>query len=81
VANRIARFDEVKTLYLMSGTYDLMVIIDGASLRDISTFVSRKLSTVEGVLGTTTHFILKKYKEHGVCFARDERDERLQVSP
>jgi DNA-binding Lrp family transcriptional regulator len=81
VARRIARFDEVKTMYLMSGAYDLMVILEGSSLREVSQFVARKLSTVEGVLGTATHFILKSYKDLGVCFESDEQDERLKVSP
>ncbi len=81
VANRIARFDEVRTMYLMSGTYDLLVILDGSSIREVSQFVARKLSPIEGVLGTTTHFILKRYKDRGVCFEQEESDTRLKVTP
>jgi len=81
VASRIARFDEVKTMYLMSGAYDLMVILDGSSIKEVSEFVARKLSTIDGVLGTTTHFILKRYKDRGVYFEQDEYDNRLKVTP
>lgn len=81
VACRIARFEEVKTMYLMSGAYDLMVILDGANIKEVSQFVTSKLSTIEGVLGTTTHFILKKYKDQGVYFEQEEYDNRLKVTP
>jgi len=82
VAERIYRFDEVKAVYLMAGSYDLTVIIEGRSLKEISFFVSEKLSPLESVLSTATHFVLKKYKDHGVIFnERNENDERMIVSP
>ena len=81
ISARIARFDEVRTMYLVSGTYDLLAIVDGGSIREISEFVARKLSPIEGVLGTTTHFMLKKYKDQGVCLAGDQVDNRLKVTP
>ena len=82
IAERICRFDEVKAVYLMSGAYDLAVIIDGKSLNEISDFVSDKLSTLESVLSTATHFVLRKYKDYGIIFneLRDE-DERMIVTP
>ena len=82
IAGRIARFDEVKAVYLMSGGYDLSVIIEGKSLKDIAHFVSDKLSPLESVLSTATHFVLKKYKDHGVIFnERSGGDERMIISP
>jgi DNA-binding Lrp family transcriptional regulator len=82
IAERIYRFDEVKAVYLMSGGYDLSVIIEGKSLKDISFFVTEKLSPLESVLSTATHLVLKKYKEHGAIFdERDDGDERMILSP
>ena len=82
VAERICRFDEVKAVYLMSGGFDLAVIIAGKTLKDIALFVSEKLSPLESVLSTATHFVLKKYKDHGVFFSEDGGgDERMIVSP
>ena len=81
VAERIGRFPEVKTLHLMSGTYDLAVFIDGKSMRDVSNFVATKLATIDGVVSTTTHFVLKTYKQDGVIVEDDEDDRRLVVSP
>jgi len=82
IAERIYRFDEVKAVYLMSGGYDLAVIIEGKSLKEISHFVTDKLSPLESVLSTATHFVLKKYKDHGVIFnERGDNDERMIVSP
>ena len=82
VAERIARFDEVKAVYLMSGGYDLAVIILGKTLKDIAFFVSDKLSPLEFVLSTATHFVLKKYKDHGVLFGGEGGgDGRMIVSP
>ncbi|ADU31624.1 Lrp/AsnC family transcriptional regulator [Evansella cellulosilytica] len=81
VAERIYRFKEVKALYLMSGTYDLSVVIEGKSMSEIARFVSDKLSTLESVLSTTTHFQLKKYKHDGVVFEDREDDHRIVVSP
>ena len=81
VAERIYRFEEVQTMYLMSGSYDLMVVLEGSSMRQIALFVSQKLSTLDGVLSTATHFILKKYKDNGVCFEAEHEDDRLKVTP
>jgi len=80
IARRIYRFEEVRSVYLMSGAYDLMVLIDGRSMREVAYFVAERLSTIEGVLSTATHFILKKYKDDGVML-EDEEDERLVVTP
>jgi DNA-binding Lrp family transcriptional regulator len=81
LAARIARFDEVQSCYLMSGAYDLLVVIEGSTLQDVSRFISEKLSTIKGVLSTATHFRLKSYKENGVEFTREARPERLAVTP
>lgn len=81
IAERIYRFDEVRTVYLMSGSFDLMVIIEGKSLKDVANFVSTRLSTIEGVTQTRSHFILKPYKKDGVIINDEERDRRLVVSP
>ena len=82
IAERIGRFDEVKSLYLMSGGFDLAIIVEGRSLKDIAAFVSDKLSPLESVLSTATHFVLKKYKDHGIVFdEQDCSDERMIVSP
>lgn len=81
IAERIYRFPEVRSLYLMSGAYDLMVMIEGKDLKEVSQFVSNKLSTIEGVLSTTTHFMLKMYKESGVILEDKEEDRRLVISP
>ncbi|WP_368503433.1 Lrp/AsnC family transcriptional regulator [Alkalihalophilus sp. As8PL] len=81
VAERIYRFPEVKALYLMSGAYDLSVVIEGQTMSEIARFVSEKLSTVESVLSTTTHFQLKKYKHDGVVFGEGEADRRIVVTP
>ncbi len=81
VAKRIHRFPEVTSLYLMSGAYDLQVVLDGKSLQEVSQFVSEKLSTLDSVISTTTHFRLKTYKHDGVLFSQDDDDKRLKVSP
>jgi len=82
IAERIYRFDEVKAVYLMSGGYDLTVIMEGRSLKDIAAFVSDKLSPLESVLSTATHFVLKKYKDHGIALEKkSSKDERMIVSP
>ncbi len=80
IARRIYRFDEVKSVYLMSGGYDLMVLIEGKSLKQVAFFVAKSLSTIEGVLSTATHFVLKKYKDDGVILD-EEPDERLIFTP
>jgi DNA-binding Lrp family transcriptional regulator len=82
IAERIYRFDEVQSVYLMSGGYDIMVLVDGKSMKDIAYFVSYKLSTLESVHSVATHFVLKKYMEHGVVIDGEAADdERLIVSP
>ena len=80
IARRIYQFDEVNSVYLMSGGYDLMVLCSGLGMREVALFVAEKLSTIEGVLSTATHFVLKKYKDNGVIYDED-RDKRLVVSP
>ncbi|MBO5560825.1 MAG: Lrp/AsnC family transcriptional regulator [Firmicutes bacterium] len=82
IARRIYGFPEVKSVFLMSGGYDILVMIEGKSLRDVSLFISTKLAALDSVLSTATHFVLKRYKEHGIIFDRpDETDERMIVSP
>lgn len=81
LAMRIARFDQVTSCYLASGGYDLMVVVEGGDLREVARFVSEKLSTLDGVLSTATHFRLKTYKENGFIFEREAASERLAVSP
>lgn len=76
IADRIYRFPQVRSLYLMSGGYDLKVIIEGDNLRDVAMFVSEKLSTLDGVRSTKTSFILKKYKENDIVYVEDEMDRR-----
>ena len=81
-AERIARFDEVESCYLMSGGYDLLVFVKGPSLQKVAAFVSEKLSTIEGVLSTSTHFMLRCYKEHGFLLAGEETPSaRINVAP
>ncbi len=81
VAERIQRYPEVRSVYLISGGYDLMVILEGKSLREVSAFVSDKLSTLEQVLSTATHFILRKYKDHGTMLTQKKEDEREMITP
>ena len=81
IAERIYNFSEVNAVYLISGGYDLMVILEGKSLKAVSQFVSDKLSTMDSVLSTATHFILKKYKDHGTIFDKKTKDERMLVTP
>jgi DNA-binding Lrp family transcriptional regulator len=81
IAERIYKYPEVNTVYLMSGGYDLMVILEGKTLQDVASFVTSKLSTLDTVIGTTTHFILKKYKDHGTIMAKKEEDRREIVTP
>jgi DNA-binding Lrp family transcriptional regulator len=81
LAERIAKYSEVHSCYLMSGGYDLLVIVEGNSLRQVASFVSEKLATISGVLSTATHFLLKPYKEQGVLMVREHNDERLAVAP
>ena len=81
IADRIARFPEVVSMYLMSGNSDLMLFVEGENIRNVATFVSEKLATIPGVTGTSTHFTLKTYKHRGVIMGGEEEHERLKVSP
>jgi len=81
LAERISKYNEVKSCYLMSGGYDVLVIIDGNSLHEVASFVAEKLATIQGVTSTATHFLLKRYKENGVMIGGAEEVERLAVSP
>ena len=81
VARRIYRFDEVKSVYLMSGSYDLLVLVEAPTLKELAAFVSAKLSPLEMVTGTATSFVLKRYKEEGIVFEEEGADRRLVVSP
>ena len=81
IAKIIAQYDEVDTVQLMSGSFDLAVTIRGTKLRDVAMFVSDRLATLDGVLSTTTHFLLQRYKEKGINFAGEDADERSLVSP
>ena len=76
VAERIYQYDEVESVYLMSGAFDLTVIISGRTLREVAEFVGQRLATIEDVTGTATHFILKKYKEKHLIFEKQEQPER-----
>ena len=81
IASRISKFKEVQSVFLMSGAYDLLLFVAGHDLRQVAMFVSEKLATIEGVLSTSTHFMLKTYKHHGVLMESEHADERLSVSP
>ncbi|MCM1143758.1 MAG: Lrp/AsnC family transcriptional regulator [Blautia sp.] len=81
IAERIYKYPEVNSVYLISGGYDLLVTLEGKSLKEISGFVSDKLSTLDTVLSTATHFILKKYKDHGTILAKKYEDTREKVTP
>ncbi len=81
IAERIYKFDEVESVYLMSGGFDLTVIIEGRSMKEVANFVSSKLSPMEAVISTATHFVLKKYKEHGLPLVTENIDERMMITP
>ena len=81
IASRIYRFDEVKSVFLMSGSYDLLVLVEAATLKELAAFVSEKLSVLDTVTGTATSFVLKRYKQEGVIFEAASKDDRLVVSP
>lgn len=81
IAQRIYRFKEVQAVYLMSGGFDLTVIIEGKSMKEVALFVGQKLAPLESVLSTGTHFVLKKYKDYGVIFEETKKDERMKISP
>lgn len=80
IAERIYNYPEVKALYLLSGGYDLLISLEGKSLKEVSMFVSDKLAPLDSVLSTATHFILKKYKDHGTVLAKKKSDEREMIS-
>lgn len=81
IAERIYLFDEVQSVYLMSGGFDLTVIIEGKTMREVANFVSAKLAPMDAVLSTATHFVLKKYKEHGLPLVHMKQDERMLITP
>jgi DNA-binding Lrp family transcriptional regulator len=80
IARRIYSFPEVKSCYLLSGTYDLLLIVEGRNIHAVSNFVAEKLAPLENVRGTTTHFLLKKYKEDGIALRHREEDKRIAIS-
>jgi len=81
IAQRISRFPEVRSAHLMSGTYDLLLFVEGPTLREVAAFVSERLAPLDGVISTSTHFMLKTYKRFGVLMHPESPDERLAVSP
>jgi DNA-binding Lrp family transcriptional regulator len=81
VAERIYRYPEVHSVWLVSGDFDLRIVVGGKTLQDVSSFVSQKLSMLDRVQGHSTHFMLKRYKEDNVVFAQEQTDPRLAVSP
>ncbi len=80
IAERIYRFPEVVSCYLLSGTYDLLLVVEGTDIQEVSSFVSERLSTLDNVRGTVTHFLLKKYKEDSDILKRSERNKRIAIS-
>lgn len=81
IANRIARFEQVESMFLVSGGYDLLLFVKGRNLQEVARFVSAKLASMDGVLSTSTHFMLKTYKDHGVMLEQTDHDERLKITP
>jgi len=81
LASRIAKFEQVQSCYLMSGGFDLLVIVEGTNLQEVASFIAEKLATIKGVVSTATHFRLKAYKENGVLFLPEQRQQRLAVTP
>lgn len=80
VAERIYKYPQVKSLYLMSGAYDLAVTIKGKSMKEVALFVAQKLAPMDSIISTATHFVLKKYKEEGIVFEDDEKDTRQVIT-
>ena len=80
IAERIYQYNEVEAVYLMSGSFDFTIILEGKTMRQVALFVSEKLSPIESVLSTSTHFILKKYKDHGTIMQKEDKDERMLIS-
>ena len=81
IAERIYKFDEVDAVYLMSGGFDFTVLIEGRTMKEVALFVANKLSTMDSIQSCTTHFVLKKYKDHGTVLEENSRDERMIVTP
>lgn len=81
IAERIYQYNEVNSVYLMSGAFDFTVFIEGRTMKEVALFVSSKLSTLESVLSTATHFVLKKYKDHGTVLVEEVQDERMLITP
>ena len=81
IAERIYQYSEVNTVYLMSGAFDFTVMIEGKTMREVAKFVSEKLSPMESILSTATHFVLKKYKDHGTVMCGKTEDERMMITP
>ncbi len=81
IAQRIYRFSEVSSVYLMSGAFDLTVIVEGRTMKEVALFVAQRLAVLDSVLSTSTHFVLKKYKENGIILEGERKDERIPVSP
>jgi DNA-binding Lrp family transcriptional regulator len=81
IAERIYGFDEVQSVYLMSGGFDITVIIEGKTMREVANFVAAKLAPMDAIQSTATHFVLKKYKEHGLPLVQAKQDERMLISP
>ena len=80
IAERIYKYPEVKSTYLISGAYDLLILMEGKTLREISSFVSEKLSTLDSVISTATHFVLRKYKDNGTILHKEYEDERIMMT-
>ena len=81
IAERIYQYSEVESVYLMSGAFDFTVILEGKTMREVAQFVSEKLSVMDSVLSTSTHFLLKKYKDHGTVMCEKKEDERMLITP
>ena len=81
IAERIYRYPEVTNVYLISGAYDFLLFLEGRTLKEVSSFVTTKLSTLDEVTSTATHFILKRYKDHGTVMEKKRKDERVKVTP
>ncbi len=81
IADRISRFPEVEAVYLMSGTFDLLLFIKGRTMHEAASFVSEKLATMQGITSTATHFMMKTYKQNGILMHTRDDNERLKVSP
>ncbi len=81
IARRIYEFEEVSSVYLMSGAFDLTVIVEGKTMKEVALFVRQRLAVLDPVTSTATHFVLKKYKDNGIFMEQEKRDERMIVSP